>query len=169
MDFASEHFQYEGARIRPLPVQSPLPLWFGGSSPAAIRRTARFGTGWQAGLESPAEVAPVVAAIKAAAVEAGRPMDPEHFSASFYYRFGALDDPTVEARRATFRKLYPNRDIGKAVVAGGAAEILQRVEEYFAAGITKFVLRPMGETDAEIYDQTRRLVEEVFPVAHRKR
>ena len=44
-----------------------LPVWIGGASPAAIRRTARIGTGWLAGSETPAEAARVVSAIRAAA------------------------------------------------------------------------------------------------------
>ena len=41
-----EHYRYRDAVIAPLPVQQPLPLWIGGSSEAAIRRTVRFGTGF---------------------------------------------------------------------------------------------------------------------------
>jgi len=36
-----------GLGLRPRPVQSPRPpIWVGGSSPAALRRTARFADGW---------------------------------------------------------------------------------------------------------------------------
>jgi alkanesulfonate monooxygenase SsuD/methylene tetrahydromethanopterin reductase-like flavin-dependent oxidoreductase (luciferase family) len=44
--FEGQHYQYEKASITPRPVQSPLPLWIGGSSDAAIERTAKYGTGW---------------------------------------------------------------------------------------------------------------------------
>ena len=44
--FEGEHFQYKDAIIEPKPVQRPLPLWIGGASEAAIRRTARIGNGW---------------------------------------------------------------------------------------------------------------------------
>ena len=67
------------ASISPRPVQDPLPLWIGGSSRAAIRRTAKWGTGWQAGGEAPEEVAPVVAAIREAAEAEGRPVRPGAF------------------------------------------------------------------------------------------
>lgn len=34
------------AGINPLPVQRPIPIWMGGESDAAIRRTARLADGW---------------------------------------------------------------------------------------------------------------------------
>ncbi|MDP6344891.1 MAG: LLM class flavin-dependent oxidoreductase, partial [Alphaproteobacteria bacterium] len=38
-----EFHQYDDVRISPVPVQQPLPLWIGGSSQAAIRRTVQYG------------------------------------------------------------------------------------------------------------------------------
>ena len=32
--------------VTPKPIQSPLPVWIGGWSDAAIRRAAAYGTGW---------------------------------------------------------------------------------------------------------------------------
>ena len=58
------HYRLTGASISPRPVQADLPMWIGGSSAAAIRRTAKYGTGWQAGGESVAEIGPVIAAIR---------------------------------------------------------------------------------------------------------
>ena len=68
VDFEGEFYRYRGATIMPKPVQRELPLWLGGSSKAAIRRTARIGTGWIAGLETPEQVAPTIAGIKTALV-----------------------------------------------------------------------------------------------------
>ena len=62
--FEGEHYRYRDASIAPRPAQRPMPLWIGGSSKAAIRRTVRLGTGWLGGVQSPAQVAPVVEAIK---------------------------------------------------------------------------------------------------------
>ena len=36
----------DAASINPLPVQRPIPVWFGGGSDALLRRTARMGDGW---------------------------------------------------------------------------------------------------------------------------
>ena len=64
LDYAGQHFQLTGAQIAPLPAQPDLPMWIGGSSDAAVRRTARYGTGWQAGSEPPEEVGRTIAAIR---------------------------------------------------------------------------------------------------------
>ena len=46
VDFEGRHNHLTGASISPKPVQPDLPIWIGGSSTAAVRRTARYGTGW---------------------------------------------------------------------------------------------------------------------------
>src|SRR3954449_3546318 len=93
VDFDGAFYKLSGASISPKPVQPDLPMWIGGGSDAAIRRTARYGTGWQGGPEQPAEAARVVAAIKAAVADAGRTIDDDHYGASFPYYFGSASDP----------------------------------------------------------------------------
>src|SRR5258707_4233444 len=95
VDFEGVHYHLSGASIMPKPVQPDLPMWIGGSSEAAIRRTARLGTGWQAGPETPEQAAIVVAAIRAAAAEEGRTIDDDHYGAGIPFRFGAADDPAL--------------------------------------------------------------------------
>ena len=55
------------------------------------------------------------------------------------------------------------------IVVGGAADIIARMLEYEAAGVTKFVLRPIGEGDVDVFDQTQRLIEEVIQAVHDRR
>ena len=93
VDFEGVHYHLSGASISPKPVQPDLPMWIGGSSEAAIRRTARFGTGWQAGAETPDQVADVIAGIRAAAAAEGRTIDDDHYGAGIPFRFGRPDDP----------------------------------------------------------------------------
>lgn len=162
-----EFFSYNDATISPLPVQSNIPLWIGGSSKAAIRRTARIGTGWLAGRESAEEVGPVVMAIKAACEEAGRKIDDDHFGAGFFYRFGSWDEPFVKEREELMAKSLPGRDPKQAMVVGDAEVIMARISAYVASGVSKFILRPMGKDNAEVFDQTRLLVEELQPAIDR--
>ena len=163
--FHGRHVTLEGATIAPRPVQQPLPCWIGGSSDAAIRRTARLGTGWLAGIQAPAQVRPVVAKIRAASAEAGRPLDPDHYGAGFPFRFGSWDEPIVERTAAVYGRLG-SVDPRAFLAVGDAAAIIARCDEYLAAGISKFVLRPVAASDDDALDQVQRLVDEVFPVVH---
>lgn len=166
VSYAGKHFQYENASVNPKPVQQPLPVWIGGSSDAAIRRTARIGTGWLAGLQSPAQVAPVVRAIREQSEAAGRPLDPDHYGAGFPFRFGSWDDPVVERTAAGYRKAAPTIDPADTFAVGDAEAIIARAREYHEAGISKFVLRPIAASDDELRGQVQRLIDEVIPVVH---
>ncbi|HMM74723.1 MAG TPA: LLM class flavin-dependent oxidoreductase [Gammaproteobacteria bacterium] len=46
VDYRGRHFTIEGAKLAPLPVQSPPPLWIGGFAPVSARRAARIGDGY---------------------------------------------------------------------------------------------------------------------------
>jgi probable F420-dependent oxidoreductase len=46
VDFQGQYHTIPDAGLNPLPVQQPIPLWFGGRSEAALRRMARIGDGW---------------------------------------------------------------------------------------------------------------------------
>ena len=164
VDFDGVHFHLSGASIAPKPVQPDLPMWIGGSSEAAIRRTARFGTGWQAGSETPAEAAPVIAAIRAAAASEGRSIDDDHYGAGVPFRFGRPDEPGLDRLFGAYRK-RTGRDPARYFAIGDAEEIVGRIAAYVAAGVSKFILRPAARGDDEMLSQTRRLIEEVLPLA----
>src|SRR3954470_16171382 len=44
--FDGEHEHVTGAGLAPLPMQRPIPIWFGGATPPAFRRAGRLGDGW---------------------------------------------------------------------------------------------------------------------------
>jgi len=46
VDFQGRYHQVSHAGINPLPVQRPIPLWFGGGAEAVVRRIGRLGDGW---------------------------------------------------------------------------------------------------------------------------
>jgi len=45
------YYSFPQVRFEPKPIQQPLPVWVGGNSPAAFRRTARFGHAFHAAFE----------------------------------------------------------------------------------------------------------------------
>ncbi len=162
VDFTGVHYQLSGATIAPKPVQPDLPMWIGGSSEAAVRRTARFGTGWQAGPETPAQAVQMVTAIKKAAAELGRAIDDDHYGAGISYRFGGPDDPALVPLFDAYRT-RTGREPRDYFAIGDADAIVARIAEYVAAGVSKFILRPAARGDDEIIAQTRRLIDEVLP------
>lgn len=164
VDYTGKHYKLVGASISPRPAQAELPMWIGGSSPAAIRRTARIGTGWQGGQETPAETKPIVAAIKAALVEAGRSIDDDHYGAGIPVWLGSERDRPAAAVLEAYAKRNEGRD-GRAYAAIGDSEaIVARLAEYIDAGVSKFIVRPLGGDGAQVLTQTRRLIDEVLPL-----
>jgi probable F420-dependent oxidoreductase len=162
VDFQGEHYRLSGATIAPKPVQANLPMWIGGASEAAIRRTARFGTGWQGGPETPAEAERIIAAIRVALAEAGRSIEDDHYGASFPYYFGRPTDGAIEHPMLAYRE-RTGRDAATYFAIGDAAAIIARMAQYVAAGVSKFILRPLGRDDAQVLAQTRQLIEQVLP------
>ena len=160
--FNGEFYQLDEATIAPKPVQSPLPLWVGGSAKQAIERTATWGTGWQAGIENAADVAPVISAIKTRAQELGRKIDDDHFGAGFGFRFGRPDEPMVERYHQMLSKRL-NKDPDGFTAVGGVSEMMALVHEFHAAGVHKFILRPIASGTEDMLSQTRLLVEKLLP------
>src|SRR4029079_1792838 len=137
--FEGRHYRLKGASISPKPVQPDLPMWIGGSSDAAIRRPAKCGTGWQGAGETLEDAIRLVAAIKKALPEAGRTIDPDHYGASFPFYFGSPAAPVTRANDASAKRT--GRDPYKQFAVGDENTILERVGQYVAGGVEKFILR----------------------------
>jgi probable F420-dependent oxidoreductase len=60
------------AGINPLPVQRPIPLWFGGHAEAVMRRIARSGAGWMPNYRTVAEAEPTLAVLDRELAAVGR-------------------------------------------------------------------------------------------------
>ena len=160
--FAGEYYQLNEATIAPKPVQKPIPLWVGGSAKQAIERTAKWGTGWQAGIENAADVAPVIAAIKKRAAELNRRIPDDHFGAGFGFRFGSPDEPMVVKYNKFLTARLKKEPKGFTAV-GGVSEMMDLVHEFHAAGVHKFILRPIASGAADMIEQTKMMVEQLIP------
>jgi alkanesulfonate monooxygenase SsuD/methylene tetrahydromethanopterin reductase-like flavin-dependent oxidoreductase (luciferase family) len=62
----------DAMRLRPLPKQRPIPIWFGGEADAVIRRVVASGDGWIPNLDPHEEARPYVEKLHAFAQAAGR-------------------------------------------------------------------------------------------------
>ncbi len=127
----------DGVTIRPPTVQQPLEFWVAGSVPAAQRRAGRLADGWLTSLLTPEEAAQGREVVEAAAEEAGRRVDPEHFGVSLAYADGEIPEGlqrTVATRR-------PGVDPATLIPLGLTATAAL-LEAYVKAGFSKFVVRP---------------------------
>ena len=61
-----------GAGLAPLPIQRPIPVWFGGRSERAYRRAGAMGDGWFPMVSPGDELDAAIAAVRRAAEDAGR-------------------------------------------------------------------------------------------------
>jgi probable F420-dependent oxidoreductase len=136
VSFHGTFFSVEGASIGPLPAK-PLDIWLGGSAPAGLRRVGRLADGWLGSFLTPAEAGAAVATIKAAAAEAGREVDPDHYGISLAVAFDGVPDSVAAAIRAR----RPGADPATLIAQGwaGARELISRFTD---AGLSKFVIRP---------------------------
>ncbi|MGE0486473.1 MAG: LLM class flavin-dependent oxidoreductase [Gammaproteobacteria bacterium] len=163
--YEGKYFQYRDATIAPRPVQQPLPLWIGGNSEAAIKRTARLGTGWIGGIASPDDVRTVIAGIKAEAARLGRHIDDDHYGTSLAFRIGSRDDDAVVNSPFVKRTgIGEKMDLDPLFCVGTTADVIERLRAYIDAGASKFVLFPIAAGEQDTVEQTRRIIEEVKPV-----
>src|SRR5580692_678169 len=157
VSFHGSFFTVEGASVGPLPAK-PLDIWLGGSAPAGLRRVGRLADGWLGSLLTPAEARDAVATINAAAGQAGRQVDPDHFGTSLAVAFGGIPD----ALAASIRRRRPDADPASLVADGwaGAREMISALVE---AGLSKFVIRPAAQ-GAAIEDFIAGFTRELMPL-----
>jgi probable F420-dependent oxidoreductase len=136
--FEGRFFSVSSASALPRPAQ-PLDIWLAGSAPGALRRTGRLADGWLGSLMTPGEAGAAVHAIQAAASEAGRQVDPDHFGMSMAIAFGPVPDSYAAAVARRRPGVAP-----ESLVADGWAGARRLIAAYAASGVSKFVVRPVG-------------------------
>lgn len=82
------------AGLKPLPVQRPIPIWFGGHADPVLRRVGRLGDGWMPNYRNVSDALPALEIIRAAAINADR--DPTAIGLEPRLQFGS-GDPQVWA------------------------------------------------------------------------
>jgi probable F420-dependent oxidoreductase len=72
LTYLGSYHTVTGAGLAPLPVQRPIPVWFGGQSAPAYRRIGRLADGWFPQVPPGPRLDEARAAVEHAAAEAGR-------------------------------------------------------------------------------------------------
>ena len=155
--FRGSFYSVEGASIGPLPAK-PLDIWLGGSAPAGLRRVGRLADGWLGSLLTPAEARDAVATINAAADQAGRAVDQDHFGTSLAVAFGGIPDVLA----ASISRRRPDADPA-ALVADGWAGAKAMISALVDAGLSKFVVRP-ATTPESLEDFIEGFTRELTPL-----
>jgi probable F420-dependent oxidoreductase len=142
------HFQgrfntLSGVTLEPKPTQQPHPpIWISGRSRAAMRRCARFGTGWLPYMYTPEKLSESLAAIAAMGQECERsvPVKP-----GLFIFFAVHEDRDVAIKMAAERlsRQY-NQDFSQLVhryaIAGNPQDCRARLREYIDAGAATIIL-----------------------------
>jgi probable F420-dependent oxidoreductase len=164
--FQGEFFKLDRITLLPKPWQSPPPIWIGGKSEAAQKRTARLGDGWMPSFITPDEFRVGVERVQELAAAEGREVPPDHFGTLVNFALAA----TLEEAQALAGPFIPRGRVDEPVmrqcVAFGPAEVVaDKLEEYVKGGGSKFILRPMCPPGMML-DQLARLANEVIPAYH---
>lgn len=145
--FDGRFYSFPTIGFEPKPVQDPLPIWVGGSTPAAFRRVARFGQAFHAAFTPQAELAQQFAAVRAECEKAGRDPAGLGFSVRVFLDPAAMMEPAKS-------------------VAGSKDQMLETVAGLQALGVAHILLDPAarGGVPARL-DAVRAFMAEVAPAA----
>ena len=111
--------------LNPMPVQRPIPIWFGGSADGALERMARLGDGWMPNPGSPDEVREHIAKLHGYLEANGR--DPKTFGLDARLRLpqGTPDD---------WRRLIDGwREVGATHISANTMEAGYTLDAHLSA------------------------------------
>jgi probable F420-dependent oxidoreductase len=153
--FTGEYYSYSDIRAEPHPLQKPHPpIWIGGHSRAALRRTARYGDGWHpvgavaAAPLPPQEMREHLGMLKRLTEAEGRD-------------FSAL---TVSYKAPLYDTAIPDRDGTRRSFSGNVDEIAGDIRSFAAIGVHELILDFRGESIAESIARLQRFATEVIPL-----
>jgi probable F420-dependent oxidoreductase len=142
--FQGNFFSVRDVTIMPRPWQkNGPPIWIGGRSQAAMRRTGRLGDGWLVSSVSPGEVEAGIASIRAHAAAAGREVPEDHYGVLVPFYFAADADEALKVAGGAIRP-RPDLAVAEFTALGTPDQVRAKIQAYLASGATKFIMRPCG-------------------------
>ncbi|MEQ9641697.1 MAG: LLM class F420-dependent oxidoreductase [Alphaproteobacteria bacterium] len=151
-----EFYSFQALHCQPHPVQKPHPpIWIGGHSKAALRRTAKHGDGWH----------PVGAT-------AASPLPPAEFRAKLDELKRLCDAESRDFGALTISMKAPAYDPGqvpagqdRAMFAGEAGEIAADIRTYEALGVEELIFDFRTPPLDRALERMARFIEDVAPQA----
>jgi len=154
--FDGEFYRYSDIRCEPLPLQKPHPpIWVGGHSRAALRRTAKYGDGWHpvgaiaASPLPPQEMQAHLATLKRLTEAEGRDFSAIHIS----YKAPLYDTH------------IPERDGTRRSFSGAPDDIAGDIRSFAAIGVHELIFDFRGESIQDSIERLQRFAAEVMPLA----
>ncbi|MGW7252714.1 LLM class F420-dependent oxidoreductase [Streptomyces sp. NPDC054834] len=141
-----KEYDFEGLGQRPRPDQPRVPLWVGGSSPAAVRRAALKGDGWLPQGDPRGRLPAQIARIRELRERAG---------AQEPLTIGAITEPLYVGR--------PAWDTGRRTLTGASEALAESLRAYRAMGVHQIQVRFRCRSRAELTDQIAAFGAEVAP------
>jgi probable F420-dependent oxidoreductase len=138
-EFPEHHgklYDFEDLGQLPRPAQDHVPLWVGGSSPAAVRRAALKGDGWLPQGDPRDRLPAQIARIRRLREEAG-------IEARF--AFGAIAEPLYVGT--------PTWDVGRRTLSGSPDALAESLRAYRAMGVDQIQVRFRSRSRGELTDQ----------------
>lgn len=152
VSFKNEYFDFTDVALKPTPVK-PIPIWYGGGTPAACRRAVEYCDGWMPARTTLATFAKLVEYSRGLCEQAGKPMVSAAvmpFTSVARDRDAALRDINVPSLIAEANK-FPTwvkpsggvfsslEDIRGLILAGTPADIVREARAYENAGANLIV------------------------------
>jgi probable F420-dependent oxidoreductase len=156
--FKGKFYEYADIRCEPLPLQKPHPpIWVGGHSAAALRRTARHADGWHpvgavaASPLPPDEMRRHLATLRQLTETEGRDFSTIHIS----YK-APLYDTAI-----------PDRDGSRRSFSGQPGQIADDIRSFAAIGVHELIFDFRGESLSGSIERLQRFAAEVMPLVGR--
>ena len=167
----SHHGRYYGP-FSDVPMQPPSrqasgpPLWCGGRSDGALRRTGRLGDGWLSYVVTPQMYSDGLAKIEAAVHAAGRTVSRFGTGHLLFTRIDDSYDKALDAATETLSVRYAmdfRRAAQRYCALGRPEQVAERIREFYAAGARHVALDLLGPYEQR-HDQIARFAAEAMPL-----
>ncbi|MEU2338852.1 LLM class F420-dependent oxidoreductase [Streptomyces sp. NPDC006654] len=139
-------YDFEELGQRPRPAQRRIPVWVGGSSPAAVRRAALKGDGWLPQGDPRDRLPAQIDRLRRLREEAG---------ATGPLTVGAITEPLYVGT--------PGWDVGRRTLSGTPESLAESLRAYGAMGVDQIQVRFRSRGRTELIDQITAFGAEVAP------